>query len=187
VGPNPRIVVVTPSLPERADFRAECVASVAAQTLQPVAHVVMVDYERAGPAAMLNRMLSACVAAGADWVAQLADDDLADPHHLELLAAHCADADIVYSWCRVEGRSFNPNREFDEAALRASNFIPATTMIRTRLCTQLGWRDDSTHGFEDWDFWLRALDAGARFVCVPEVSWTYRFHGANLSTGGGKI
>ena len=187
MGPNPRIVVVTPSLPERADLRAECMASIAAQTLAPVAHVVMIDYERAGPAAMLNRMLPACVATGADWVAQLADDDLADPNHLELLAAHCADADIVYSWCRVEGRSFNPNREFDEAALRASNFIPATTMIRTRLCTQLGWRDDSTHGFEDWDFWLRALDAGARFVCVPEVSWTYRFHGSNLSTGGGRI
>jgi hypothetical protein len=147
----------------------------------------MVDYERAGPAAMLNRMLPACIAADAEWVAQLADDDLADPHHLELLAAHCADADIVYSWCRVEGRSFNPNREFDEAALRASNYIPATTMIRTRLCTQLGWRSDSMHGFEDYDFWLRALDAGARFVCVSEVSWTYRFHGANLSTGGGKI
>ena len=187
MGPNPRIVVVTPSLPERADLRAECVASVAAQTLQPVAHIVMVDYERAGPAMTLNRMLPACVAAGADWVAQLADDDLADPHHLELLAEHSADADIVYSWCRVEGRSFNPNREFNEAALRASNFIPATTMIRTSLCVDLGWRDDSTHGFEDWDFWLRALDAGARFVCVPEVSWTYRFHGANLSTGGGRI
>ena len=187
MGPNPRIVVVTPSLPERADFRAECVASVAAQTLPPVAHIVMVDYERAGPAMMLNRMLPACIAAGSDWVAQLADDDLADPHHLELLAAHCADADIVYSWCRVEGRSFNPNREFDEAALRASNFIPATTMIRTSLCTQLGWRSDSTNGFEDYDFWLRALDAGARFVCVAEVSWTYRFHGANLSTGGGRI
>ena len=176
-----RIAVVTASLPERVDFRADCMASVAAQTLAPVAHVVMVDYERAGPAAMLNRMLPACFAARADWIAQLADDDL------ELLAAHSADADIVYSWCRVEGRSFNPNREFDAAALRASNYIPATTMIRTRLCTQLGWRSDAPHGFEDWDFWLRALDAGARFVCVPEVSWTYRFHGANLSTGGGKI
>jgi hypothetical protein len=88
VGPNPRIVVVTPSLPERADLRAECMASVAAQTLAPVAHVVMIDYERAGPAAMLNRMLPACWTARADWVAQLADDDLADPNHLELLAAH---------------------------------------------------------------------------------------------------
>ncbi len=56
MGSNPRIVVVTPSLPERADLRAECMASIAAQTLAPVAHVVMVDYERAGPAAMLNRM-----------------------------------------------------------------------------------------------------------------------------------
>ncbi len=159
-------------------------ASIRAQTLEPVAHLVMLDYERVGPAMMLNRMLPAAVATGAEWVAQIADDDLADPHHLETLASATHEADIVYSYCRVEGRSFNPNRGFDADALRASNYIPATTLIRTSLCEELGWRSDAQHGFEDWDFWLRALDAGARFACIPEVTWTYRFHGSNLSTGG---
>jgi len=27
---------------------------------------------------------------------------------------------------------------------------------------------------EDHDLWVRALDAGARFRCIPEVTWTYR-------------
>ena len=179
-----RVAVVTTSLPERSEFRAECIESVKAQTLTPITHIVMLDYLRAGPAVMLNRMLPACVASEADWIAQLADDDLIDPHHLETLVAHSDDADIVYSYCRVEGRGFNPNSPFDPDRLRRENYIPATTLIRTGLCEELGWRADSAYGFEDWDFWLRALDAGARFVCVPEETWTYRFHGSNLSTGG---
>ena len=179
-----RVAVVTPSLPERESFRAECIASVNAQTAQPITHLVMLDYERVGPATMLNRMLPSCLAAGAEWIAQLADDDLMDAHHLEILVAHSTDADIVYSYCRVEGRGFNPNSPFDADRLRRENYIPATTMIRAGLCDELGWRSDSAYGFEDWDFWLRALDAGARFVCVPEQTWTYRFHGSNLSTGG---
>ena len=97
-------------------------------------------------AGMLNRMLPACVASEADWIAQLADDDLIDPHHLETLVAHSDDADIVYSYCRVEGRGFNPNSPFDPDRLRRENYIPATTLIRTGLCEELGWRADSAYG-----------------------------------------
>jgi hypothetical protein len=119
---------------------------------------------------------------GADWVAQIADDDLMLPHHLETLATR-TDADIIYTYCEVTGRSWNPNAPFDADRLRRENYIPATTLIRTSLCEELhGWREDSRHGFEDWDFWLRALDLGAEFACIPEVTWQYRFHGSNLST-----
>jgi GT2 family glycosyltransferase len=184
---EPRIVVVTASLPERNAFRAECIASVNAQTLRPAAHIVMIDHERAGPAAMLNRMLPAALALGAEWIAQLADDDLLDPNHLETLARNTEHADVIWTHCRVEGRdNFLCNAdEFDANLLRVMNYIPATTLIRASLCDELGWRSDAAHGFEDWDFWLRAMDTGARFSVVPEVTWTYRFHGANLSTGGG--
>jgi hypothetical protein len=83
----------------------------------------------------------------------------------------------------VEGRgAWNPNAPFDAERLRQGNYIPATTLIRAELCAELGWRADAQHGFEDWDFWLRALDAGASFACIPEVTWLYRFHGENLST-----
>lgn len=180
------ICVVTVSLPERDEFRAECIRSITSQTRAPIAHVVMIDHDRVGPAEMLNRALPACVATGAEWIAQLADDDLAMPHHLETLISASTDADIVYSYANVEGRAnFNPNSPFDANALRFVNYIPATTLIRTSLCVELGWRSDAAHGWEDWDFWLRALDRDARFVCVPEITWTYRFHGANLSTSGG--
>ena len=179
-----RILVVTPSLPERDAFRSECVASVVAQTLQPVMHIVGVDYERVGVATMLNRLASIAKPAARDWIAQLADDDLMYPHHLETLATRVDDADVVYSWCNVTGRGdWNPNSHFDAARLRHENYIPAVSLIRASLVESLGGWRDGEHGFEDWDFWLRALDAGARFACIPTVTWCYRFHSSNASTG----
>ena len=169
------ISVITASLPTRSAMLAEAVASVADQTFQPLEHLIAIDYEREGTGAVKTRL--AGLARG-DWVATLDDDDELDPEHLAVLAAETDEADIVYSWCRVEGRpGWSPNRDFDPDALRESNFIPATALIRWHLAEN-GWRDSAKceHGWEDWDFWLRALDAGARFRCVPQVTWTYRCH-----------
>lgn len=179
-----RISVLTASLPEREAFRAEAIASVNAQTFAPIAHLIGIDHERVGPAAILNRLLPAAVAMSAEWVALLADDDVLYPQHLEALSA-CESGDIRYSYCDVEGRGgWSPNAPFDPDRLRRENYIPATTLIRTELAVTLGWNVDAANGWEDYDFWLRALDVGAEFACVPEVTWLYRFHGSNHSTRG---
>jgi succinoglycan biosynthesis protein ExoO len=154
-----------------------------------------------GIGAMLNQL-----AAGVDaeWLARLDDDDLFKPNHLELLSSGVENADVVYTWCEVVPRAGNghapalpavlgpdgwiPNHDFDASRLRERNYIPATTLIRKSLWEQLGgwllpgWgigESPREPEFEDWDFWLRALDAGARFLCIPEVTWTYRYHGEN--------
>ena len=198
-----RIAVLTPSLPERGELLAEAAASVRAQTLRPAVHAIAVDYENAGIGALLNRLARGTEA---EWLARLDDDDLLQPSHLEVLSSAAEKADVVYSWCDVAPRVENgvvpdlpavleedrwlPNQDFDESRLRAGNYIPATTLVRRSLWAELaGWREDGWRfggerddpaRTEDWDFWLRALDAGARFVCVPRVTWTYRYHGGNL-------
>lgn len=181
-----RIAVVTPALPTRGGMLAECVASVAAQTLAPVEHLIGVDHERVGTARVKTRLSRAAVSA--EWIAPLEDDDLADPDHLQTLAEHADQADVVYSWCRVTGRTgWDPNSEFDADRLRHGNYIPSTALIRRSLIDVLGgWRDSKTvaYGWDDWDFWLRALDAGARFRCAPHVTWTYRFHAGNKTLLG---
>jgi glycosyltransferase involved in cell wall biosynthesis len=179
------VTVVTPALPTRPDLLAQNVASVAAQTVAPLEHLIHVDHARQGTGRVKNEL---CRAAGGRWIATLEDDDLALPNHLETLLANSDGADIVYSWCEVVGRSnFNPNRGFDPDELRRGNFIPATALIRHGLVDRLGgWRDsaDCPNGWEDWDFWLRALDAGARFRCVETVTWRYVFHGGNKTLHG---
>lgn len=175
------VSVLTPALPSRERLLAECVASVARQEVPPVEHLVAYDHARAGPSALRNRL---ALAAASDWLAFLDDDDLLLPNHLRvLLEGAGTGADVVYSYCAVEGRvespSWSPNTPFDADALRKNNFIPVTCLVRrARFLAVDGFRAVE-HGMEDWDLWLRLLDAGARFACVPEVTWVYRFHGGN--------
>jgi len=177
------ISVITASLPTRSAMLAECVASVAAQTLAPIEHLISVDHARVGSSRTRNRLMQA---AGGTWIAVLDDDDVMFPDHLAALWEERDRADVIYSFCEVTGRSWNPNRTFDPDVLRGSNYIPITTLIRADLVRGLGGWQDGANGWEDWDFWLRALDAGARFVCVPRITWRYRFHRGNKTTVGEK-
>lgn len=190
------VAVLTPSLPGREALLAEAIGSVVDQTLRPDTHLIAIDHQRLGIGEQLNRLVRAT---DAEWLARLDDDDLFDPGHLATLVGSAGSADVVYSFCRVEPRPgpdgtpsppevlgvwWTPNQPFDAGALRRSNYIPATTLIRRSLWERIGgWSRTAPPpegAGEDWDFWLRALDAGARFVCVPEVTWSYRYHGANV-------
>lgn len=178
------ITVLTASMPERAVMLVECLASVYAQTLKPAAHVVEVDWRIAGFVNTINHMAGLV---DTEWLMVLPDDDLIDPNHLATLAPHAENAEVVYSWCRVTGRpDFDPNAEFDADRLAYQNFIPGgACLIRTEAWHRAGgYRHGERNGAEDWGLWLRMLQQDARFVCVAEVTWTYRFGDwGNLSLG----
>jgi GT2 family glycosyltransferase len=170
------IEVVTATLPERGPLLADCARSVALQTLPPAAWHVRVDHDREGPANVLNGLVDAVKA---EWLFRLDDDDLLEPDHFAHLKPYLTGrADIVYSWCRIDG-PISPRKfqvPFDPDRLRRDNFIPSAAAIRTSLFRDLGGYDPhpTRTRHEDWDFWLRALEAGARFLCVPIPTWTYR-------------
>lgn len=174
------VSVITPAIPPRLDRLGQAMASVRSQRHAAVEHLVAVDNGRHGSAAMRNKLLRA---AEGEFIAPLDDDDYLLPNHLAELTqrARWVDApDVVYSYCKVTGRGdgWVPNREFDADALRVGNYIPVTALVKRELLLDLaGWRDSAVvpHGWEDWDLWLRALDAGAKFACVPEVTWVYCF------------
>jgi glycosyltransferase involved in cell wall biosynthesis len=180
-----RITVITPALPTRMHLLGECLRSVAAQEYQPYEHLVALDYAREGPCVIRNRLAAA---ARGEWLAFLDDDDLLLSNHLrELLEHSAAEADVVYSFCRVEGRiempGWIPNSTFDADRLRADNFIPVTCAVRKSSFERAdGFRKED--GQEDWGLWLRLLNSGARFKCVPIVTWIYRFHGGNRTYQG---
>lgn len=168
------LTVITATIPERAALLGELAGSLAAQTCHFPWHVGW-DTGHGTPVPVLNRLAADVTT---DWVFRCDDDDLFDPHHFEVIAeALDDDVDIVWTWCRVDGRFVNDafQQPFDPARLRDENFIPSAAAVRTSLWAALdGLRDDGPTEHEDWDFWLRALDAGATFRLVPEVTWTYR-------------
>lgn len=181
------VAVITPAIPGRLHMLAECMASVRAQTHPVAEHLVAIDYAGLGVVENFNR---AVAAARADWIIPLADDDVLETTFVErLVEAAGNDADVVYSFCRVESRdpvlaqqfveTLGINREpFDPVALRERNYVPSTALIHRELWLDLGGYRSSESGLEDWDFWVRALDAGAVFRLVPDALWVYRWgHG----------
>jgi glycosyltransferase involved in cell wall biosynthesis len=170
------VAVLTPSLPERRSLLEQCRASVAAQTFA-VTHLVGVDEAREGPSVIRNRLAAA---SNTDWLLPLDDDDLIDPDCVETLLAHADGADVVYPWCRVEGSTWSPNRLFRAKTLAKHNYIPVTALVSRDLWETVGGWRVAPHS-EDWLFWRDCVAAGARFVCVPEILWTYRIQAAGTS------
>ena len=66
--------------------------------------------------------------------------------------------------------AWNPQR------LRTGNYIDALSLIRRELLEQLdGYSTDARlHGWEDYDLWVRAAEAGHHPVFVPEIIARYR-------------
>lgn len=167
------VAILTPTITGRENILQECKASVASQT-HKVDHLILLDAKRKGAAAMMNIMLEQT---DAEWVVPLADDDILYPNFVERLLEDSVGADVVYPWCKVIGRSkhpnWNPNRLFNAAQLRQGNYIPSTTLIRRSAVVEVGgWPDVVC---EDHALWIKMLDAGKKFCCVPEILWEYRF------------
>jgi glycosyltransferase involved in cell wall biosynthesis len=65
---------------------------------------------------------------------------------------------------------------FDRDRLLYSNVIHASALYRRAIWEQNQGYDGTmpVQGFEDWDFWLGALEHGWQFAYLPEVFFEYR-------------
>lgn len=65
---------------------------------------------------------------------------------------------------------------FDTEKLLNWNYIHASALYRRSIWEQNGGYDGTmpVQGFEDWDFWLAALERGWQFAYLPEVFFEYR-------------
>lgn len=185
------VSVIIPHIPVRPNKLVRAVKSVATQRHRPSDVIIAVDTVREGSAATRNRALRKAQTA---WVAFLDDDDYLYPEHLRVLLQHAevTGADVIYPGCDVidkQGRPLPVNEEwgrfgrpFDADLLRQTSYIPVTSLVRTDLA-QAAWfgPPDIDTDYDDWGFYLRLLDEGARFAHVNEVTWVWDHHGANTS------
>lgn len=167
------LTVITATIPERALMLAEVAACLDAQNERPE-WLIEVDEDGDGPVPHLNRLADKV---DTDWLFRLDDDDLIDPDHFEILADYLTDDyDIVYSWPRVVPAGPDGANWLQVVmplpTLEGRNFIASAAAVRVSMWRELGGLRDVVD--EDHDFWIRAWRAGARFRCVPRVTWTYR-------------
>lgn len=146
-----------------------------------------------GYARAFNRSFSE---ARGDYIANCDADDIWEPEKLErqveALLTH-PEIDIAVSGVRFFGLTEGPRVTYDHAGvlepgelarrLYRANFVCSSSiLIRRRLYEQVGPFRDSAAPAEDYDYWLRALAAGAVFFYDPSVLVRYRAHAQQVSS-----
>ena len=195
------ISVVTPTSGKRPSMLAEAVASVQKQTLRALEHFIVDDgsesvpdmegvtvlrVPQGGPGPARN---AAIAVARGEAIALLDDDDLWHPHHLETVwaAMQESDADVVYADCvvqdRRDGYGFAVEDFIGDTILERNFLCLPATLVRTASVRAVGGFPDEPRG-QDWSLWKAMHRAGMRFLHVPEVTVTYRFHTDNITYGG---
>lgn len=180
------MTVITPTIPGREKFLADCERSINAQSVWPYAHVTRLDdpgqRDRSGKEDHMVEQHNALLeVVETDWLAVLHDDDWYLPIHVETILPALTDADVVYTFSTTERVARTDVTGWSQTqlvrALEASNVIPACAAIRTSVEREIGgWQHVEKPLYSDWSNWLRLAKAGARFVCVPVETWSYRFH-----------
>ena len=139
---------------------------------------------------------NAALAAASGELITLCDaDDILFPRHVEALLALYEQSGgklvttnsywllpggIHRSKMRYKGRF--PPPETQRQAILEQNFVSTMSLFPKELAEELDGFDESRWRTEDWDFWLRAIFAGHRFVLQREPLSLYRWGEASLSS-----
>lgn len=196
------ITAVMPAF-NAAEFIAESIASLLAQTEPPVEVIVVDDgseddtagvaaragarvirQANGGPAAARNAGIRS---ATTEWIALLDADDIARPTRLVRQRGYLAEPNVavVFSAHHVEGKLPPvPPAAIDFDVLWARNCIPTSTVLLRRTAWEaVGGFDEARDlvGVEDYNFWLRLARAGWGFTRVADVLVDYRPTPASLT------
>jgi GT2 family glycosyltransferase len=72
---------------------------------------------------------------------------------------------------------------YDPYRLLFRHNIGSTALIRREVVEAVGGYDPAFSGYEDWEFWLHALERGWQGRRVEEVTLLYRRHGTTRNLG----
>lgn len=139
----------------------------------------VIRQENQGAPAARNK---GCQEARGDYVIFWDADVVAEPRMLEQLQnALQMHPEASYAYCHhYFGAKKMPARAFDAPALRQTNYIHTTSLIRRADLPAQGW-DESLKRFQDWDMWLTMLDNNKIGQLVPEYLFRVVPHQGGMS------
>jgi glycosyltransferase involved in cell wall biosynthesis len=212
-GPDrPTVSVIIPCF-QQGEYLGEAVESVVAQTFDDWEMVIVDDgssddtsatalslkrrhpdrqirLERqlnGGPASARNHGVRS---SSGRYVLPLDADDRIDPLMLERLVPHLeqrAEMAIAYTDVQYFGDASGIGRaaEFDPELLPAANQLSYCSLYRRGVWHGAGGYDVSLPrgGYEDWEFWIAAVEAGFRAIRVPQALFHYRVGSGSMYSG----
>ena len=132
------------------------------------------------------RNLAASLAAGQFYCALDADDRLAPNWFERALAAFDRDPELAFvsHWVQAFGDEqwlWQPE-SCGLLDLLVNNVVNSAALVRREVFEGVGGFDETMHfGCEDWDFWLRIVEAGRRGHIVQEPLYFYRRYPQSMS------
>ena len=156
------------------------------QTLQALenlpAWVTLIRREKGGPAAARNSAIEICKG---KYIYPLDADDKANLEFIkEALGAlqHSAEFDVVFAdRIHFGEESLHWEARVDQSMQWYVNRIPATALYRKPLWERVGGYDEAmVEGYEDWEFWLHSMVAGARFTKAKNPAYWYRVRSQSM-------
>lgn len=158
---------------------------------------ILADYAARDPRMIVitnsdNRKLPGSLNAGfavarGKWFSWTSDDNVLHPNMLEQLLAEAArapEADVLYSDYRVIDSEGAPRARIAAGPrdrLVVDNVVGCSFLYRREVDHALGGYDVHLFGVEDYDFWLRAAQAGFTFRPVDRELYRYRRHSGSLT------
>ena len=208
---RPFVSVILPTY-NSASFLPDAVASIRLQRYQPLEIIVVDDgstdrtadavaalegadlrslrQENRGPGAARNAGLAA---AQGEIIGFLDADDLWPAHklarQLEVLSADPA-VDVVHGRTQalvLVDTSAAGERRFAPYAAPWYSTQLGSALYRREIFARVGGFDPGLKTSEDFDWFLRAREGGAKVVRTPEAALLYRFHHSNLTRGAGTL
>jgi GT2 family glycosyltransferase len=124
---------------------------------------------------------------GGRYLCMVDADDVLEPTYLERsLQALESRADVAFAshWLRTFGDEqwdWTP-QDCGFPALLHANTINGAALVRRSVFEAVGGFDESmTDGCEDWEFWIRVVEAGYQGVIIPEFLFRYRRRADSMS------
>ena len=79
-----------------------------------------------------------------------------------------------------------PLPPYDPFKLLYRHTIGSTCLMRREVFEEVGGFDPAFPAFEDWDFWLAALEHGWHGLQIPQTTFEYRRHAGSMLTSARK-
>jgi glycosyltransferase involved in cell wall biosynthesis len=157
------------------------------EAVQAPVRYVRHEYNRGVSAA---RNTGARMAAG-DYLAFLDADDAMVPDAIEKML-HAAETTGT-SWCitdtyrivkgEVSVWRCDPSHEDPLVAILTSDFVMRGMFFRRTVFEDIGMYDETLRTREDWEIFIRMIDAGKRYCYLAEPLYQYYRREGSLSTG----